>query len=263
VLKLNGDPASAAEVGKLAARIASEPSALTRRPDFFQVIPREVYNQLKSDFTGHPARQDTLYKHMSLTSRDFEWSSSCSRVSEDCNLHAQSASYRKGDYVQPEDLAAVSRDLLLLDQDQTAGAAAGEEEGLPLMTEEEKEAARRGRERAEQYMLARTESQGGRVQSGRIRGLLASMGSSWRSLFGGGSDGGAAGEGIAVGIGAGGSSGSAAARAAATPRAAVRSAEAGPGAAAAGSARRRQRGIAAIGLGLIVAGLVVRTRSQR
>ena len=93
----SGATASAAEVAALQERIASEPTALMRRPDFFDVLPREEFQELKEDFQGRGDLKETDFKHieMSMSQRDFLRSSSCQKMSGDCNRHMTQMSYRK------------------------------------------------------------------------------------------------------------------------------------------------------------------------
>jgi hypothetical protein len=83
-----------------------------RRPDFFQVLPRRDFEELKSDFQARPEWSQTVFKDigMSAASRDFNWSASCSPLSGGCNRAAGDASYRKGDFVPPESLKAALAD---------------------------------------------------------------------------------------------------------------------------------------------------------
>lgn len=109
ILERNGAPASPARLEALRAHIESEPTALMRRPDFFQVLPRERFEGLKRDHAGRPGLRTTAFRHIDLTpaGRDFLWSSSCSGLSGDCNPAAGKPSYRKGEDVAPEDLNRV------------------------------------------------------------------------------------------------------------------------------------------------------------
>lgn len=109
IQRLDGAPASEADVERLGAALRSDPAALTRRPDFFEVLPREKFLDLKQDFTARPELRSSAFKDIALTARerDFQWSSSCSGLSGACNEHAGKASYRKGDDVPPEDLDSV------------------------------------------------------------------------------------------------------------------------------------------------------------
>ncbi|MBI3553122.1 MAG: hypothetical protein HY077_11460 [Elusimicrobia bacterium] len=106
ILRRDGRPASPSEVETLKTAIASEPAALMRRPDYFSVLKRERFRELKVDYVALPALAATAFKDVSMpeTKRDFLWSASCSRVSGDCNPAALETSYTRGDYVPPEDL---------------------------------------------------------------------------------------------------------------------------------------------------------------
>lgn len=109
VLGRSGAPASPAEVTALQERISSDPMALMRRPDFFDVFPRENFTQLKGDFKTRPALRESEFKHVALSDsdRDFLHSESCSKLSGDCNRNAVKGSYKKGEYVSPENLRAI------------------------------------------------------------------------------------------------------------------------------------------------------------
>lgn len=109
IQRLDGAPASEADVERLGAALRSDPAALTRRPDFFEVLPREKFLDLKQDFTARPELRSSAFRDIALTERerDFQWSSSCSGLSGACNPHAGKQSYRKGDDVPPEDLDSV------------------------------------------------------------------------------------------------------------------------------------------------------------
>lgn len=107
VLRSDGTPASASEIEALTGLIGSEPQALQKRPDFFSVIPRDNYNSLKE--TYREKSDAKAFKHVGLPDRrDFEWSRSCEKVSGNCNEYTSQNSYRKGEYVSPEDLWSIS-----------------------------------------------------------------------------------------------------------------------------------------------------------
>ncbi len=141
----SGATASAAEVAALQERIASEPTALMRRPDFFDVLPREEFQELKEDFQGRGDLKETDFKHieMSMSQRDFLRSSSCQKMSGDCNRHMTQMSYRKGEDVPPEDLKKIhvairpkprqaADEAEELDEDSGhESASAGDEESAP------------------------------------------------------------------------------------------------------------------------------------
>lgn len=107
IQRADGTPASAAELESLGAALRAEPEALVRRPDFYSVLPREKFADLKGDFQRRPELRSTVFKHMGMTegARDFRWFSSCSSLSGDCNPVARGASYRKGAEVPPETLS--------------------------------------------------------------------------------------------------------------------------------------------------------------
>lgn len=105
ILRQDGTPASAAEISILAERIGAEPEALMHRPDFFKVLPRENFADLKEEYKK-PERKEAEFKHIELSAaqRDFKRSESCDKLSGRCNRYARQTSYRRGDYVPPEDL---------------------------------------------------------------------------------------------------------------------------------------------------------------
>lgn len=112
VQRADGTPATPAETAALSQRLASDPQALMRRPDFFAVLPRESFGRLKSDFaSGREA--DGNFRHVAMTEaqRDFVHSQACDKSLETgCNPKAHKA-YRKGDFVSPEDLKAIDEAL--------------------------------------------------------------------------------------------------------------------------------------------------------
>lgn len=109
IQRLDGSPASSAELSRLGAFLRSEPEALRRRPDFFTVISRGQFSELKRDYAARPELRSTAFKHMSLKEggRDFQWAASCTPLSGDCNPVADDQPYRKGQEVSPEDLEEV------------------------------------------------------------------------------------------------------------------------------------------------------------
>lgn len=107
----DGTPASETELGRLAQRIKQEPAALVGRPDFFDILPRERFMDLKEDFHDSEGSGEE-FKHISLSpgERDFKRSASCARASGSCNRFAR-RSYKRGEFVPPEDLWDVSEAL--------------------------------------------------------------------------------------------------------------------------------------------------------
>ena len=132
ILDRDGKPASAARLAELAERVRAEPKALMTRPDFFSVIPRERFNGLKSDFQGKPELRGSAFKHMELSEpgeRDFLRSQSCDKLSGSCNKFTVEMSYRKGDFVSPEDLKKAAEKI-------DAGEAEPTEEEKAALAEE-------------------------------------------------------------------------------------------------------------------------------
>lgn len=107
VLRSDGSPASAAEVEGLKKLIAAEPQALQKRPDFFDVLPRERFAALKESYQRKPNAKP--FKHVDVPERrDFEWNQSCDKVSGSCNEYSRQSSYRRGEFISPEDLWNIS-----------------------------------------------------------------------------------------------------------------------------------------------------------
>ncbi|MDD5301702.1 MAG: hypothetical protein PHS14_01225 [Elusimicrobia bacterium] len=104
VLRLDGKPATPEDYARLQKEIASMPAALGRRPDFFSVVSPEHYAGLKRGY--NEKKDDPVYKDVGTTEedRDFVHTASCSKLSGDCNKSVEKASYKKGDFVAPEDL---------------------------------------------------------------------------------------------------------------------------------------------------------------
>jgi hypothetical protein len=105
VLRLDGKPATPEDYARLQQEISSMPAALGRRPDFFSIVSPEHYADLKR---GYKEKKDgdPVYKDVGTTEkdRDFVHTTSCSKLSGECNKSVEKASYKKGDFVAPEDL---------------------------------------------------------------------------------------------------------------------------------------------------------------
>lgn len=110
-----GGRASEAEVAALIDAIRRAPVAQTLRPDFFDVVPREHYDELKQDFASNPQLHQTAFKDITTTDggRDFAWSASCSKLAGDCNKSVpdEKLPYTKGKFVEPEVLEDVWEEL--------------------------------------------------------------------------------------------------------------------------------------------------------
>lgn len=105
IVRSDGAPASEADLKTLSERIGAEPRALLRRPDFFKVVSREKFTDLKKDYKATPAPGEGVFKHVKLEEeRDFVWSRSCSTLAGGCNRYASASSYQGGHDVPPEDL---------------------------------------------------------------------------------------------------------------------------------------------------------------
>jgi len=112
LLRADGSPATAEDLAALKARIAAEPAALMRRPDFFSAIPRARFKELQEAYRSRPELRDGVFRDVGLSAsgRDFERTGSCEKLSGACAPEART-SYRKGDAVPPEELAALHRRL--------------------------------------------------------------------------------------------------------------------------------------------------------
>ncbi len=112
LLRADGSPATEEDLAALKARIAAEPEALMRRPDLFSVIPRVRFAELKEAYRSRPELRDGVFRDVGLSAsgRDFERAGSCEKLSGACAPEART-SYRKGDAVPPEELAALHRRL--------------------------------------------------------------------------------------------------------------------------------------------------------
>lgn len=112
VVRKDGSAASPGDVATLVQQVNSEPRALMKRPDFFNVIPRQSYDGLREAHRENPSRPE--FKHVSLSpdERDLAWDESCSRVSGKCNEHAKEPAYKRGEQVSPESLLAMWEDIL-------------------------------------------------------------------------------------------------------------------------------------------------------
>lgn len=112
LIRADGSPATPEDLAALKARIAAEPEALMRRPDLFSVIPRARFKELQEAYRSRPELRDGVFRDVGLSAsgRDFERTGSCEKLSGACAPEART-SYRKGDAVPPEELAALHRRL--------------------------------------------------------------------------------------------------------------------------------------------------------
>ncbi|MBI2789919.1 MAG: hypothetical protein HYX59_14685 [Elusimicrobia bacterium] len=166
IQRADGTAATEPELDRLRAALSAEPAALVRRPDFFTVLPREKFADLKRDFAARPELRATAFKDIGMTAqaRDFQWSVSCTGLSGTCNPHAAQGSYRKGQDVPPEDLDAVWSAA----QEEISGEEA-EDDGFGEYTEEDRRLA------AAEDLAAEKLGPGGR-RSPSLASLLARMG---------------------------------------------------------------------------------------
>lgn len=136
ILRADGAAASPSDLARLRTALSSDPAAMRRRPDFFEVLPREKFADLKQDFAARPELRATVFRDIAMTARerDFQWSASCSSLSGGCNPLAGQGSYRKGQDVAPEDLDAAwnaaQEDIFDADEDDGWGEYTEEERRL-------------------------------------------------------------------------------------------------------------------------------------
>ena len=136
VLASDGRLATPAEVSRLATFLNAEPAALMRRPDFFSVLPRSRFEDLKVEYRRNPAAPGPAYQDIGMTEgyRDFRWSASCSPLSGGCN--PVEASYLKGQDVAPEALNEVWKKTAGAKED--AGAEGDDDDGMADFTDEDR-----------------------------------------------------------------------------------------------------------------------------
>jgi hypothetical protein len=106
IVRADGSPATAEDYARLRRGILEMPAALGRRPDFFAAVSPGHFNGLKQGYRQYPDLADSVYKHVGTTDgdRDFVHTASCAKMSGDCNASVDKASYKKGDFVAPQDL---------------------------------------------------------------------------------------------------------------------------------------------------------------
>lgn len=137
VVRLDGKPATPEDYARLQREIGSMPAALGRRPDFYNAISPGHYADLKRGYK-EKKEGDAVFKDVGTTEgdRDFVHTASCSKLSGDCNKNVEKASYKKGDFVAPEDLDNMWEAL----QKELDGSAEGG--GLPSLGETRSDIAR-------------------------------------------------------------------------------------------------------------------------
>lgn len=113
IVRLDGSPATSADLANLRREIMAMPGALVRRPDFFSAITQDHYAAVKAGYKAHPELSDSVYKHVGTTEdqRDLVHTASCVKLSGECNANVEKASYKKGEFVDPEDLDRMYKDL--------------------------------------------------------------------------------------------------------------------------------------------------------
>lgn len=112
VVRRDGSAATPGEVARLVHEVNSEPRALMKRPDFFNVIPRQTYHDILERIREDPSRPEFEHVSLSPDERDLTWDESCSRVSGKCNEHAEEPAYKRGEQVSPESLLAMWEGIL-------------------------------------------------------------------------------------------------------------------------------------------------------
>ncbi len=106
ISRKDGTAATPREIARLRREIESEPEALMKRPDFFKVLPRASFSQLKTEYGSHQGEDFAPFRHVGLK-RDFRWTESCKKLSGNCNSNSASLFYKKDAFVDPEDLASI------------------------------------------------------------------------------------------------------------------------------------------------------------
>ena len=165
VLAANGTPATPAEIARLASFLRTEPTALMHRPDFFSVLPRTRFDELKADYRANPSSPGPAFQDIGMTAagRDFRWSASCGALQGGCNPVAGDKPYRKGEDVAPEDLNRVWKKMAADQKD--------DEEGMDdYSAADRKEIA--AAELAEERLRG-----GGRRTGPSLAGILSGLGS--------------------------------------------------------------------------------------
>lgn len=188
VLRADGTPASASEVGELQKRLTSEPLAQMQRPDFHQVIPRDKFQELRAHYATKPELRGTTFKDVVATPevRDFQWGRTCSGLDGGCNSNAMQGAYSKGRYVAPEDLKNMSLDAT---KRIAAGGAADKKDEKPRSSDG-KSFWERLRQEDEEYRKNAAQERGRRQPDGAAsaggRGFGALLSALSRALGGGG-----------------------------------------------------------------------------
>ena len=108
----DGRPAEAGDP-RLKRAIEAMPAALAPRPDFFSEVSPEHFEAVKAGYHERPELGDTVFRHVAPTEkdRDLIHSQSCSKVSGGCNESVRRESYKKGEFVDPEDLERMWKSL--------------------------------------------------------------------------------------------------------------------------------------------------------
>ncbi len=105
IVRADGSPATPEDYARLRRGILELPAALGRRPDFFAAVSPAHFNDLKDGYRENPDLAGSVYKDVGTTAadRDFVNTASCAKISGSCNENIDKTSYKKGDYVAPED----------------------------------------------------------------------------------------------------------------------------------------------------------------
>lgn len=211
VVRLDGKPATAEDYARLQREISSMPAALGRRPDFFSVVSPQHYADLKRGYK-EKKEGDTVYKDVGTTAedRDFVHTASCEKLSGGCNKNVEKASYKKGDFVAPEDLDSMWDAL----QKELDGSAEGGAGGLPSLATTRSDISRAAAmDAARSLSYSAGEEDAIRIATGegakpaptQVSKAVASLGRLWKKASSmaspekGGSEGGGSGAPIALG----------------------------------------------------------------
>lgn len=181
---LKGEAATPAQIARLRARLAAEPRALLKRPDFFQVLPRPRFNALKAAYRASPALREGAFQDIAMSpqGRDFSWSRSCHALSGGCNPASALAHYSRGDFVAPETLNGVYE---RVEQDDEDALEVEDDEDLDWLDEDWDDYTEEEERMADAADHARGKLSGGVLAraAGALKGLLGRAG----RIFGGGS----------------------------------------------------------------------------
>lgn len=107
IIRMDGALAGPGDLAGAQAAIVKEPRALLTRPDFFEVVSRAEFSDLKGALRSGGNADAFRHIGMSREERDILWNESCDRVSGDCNSASRRGGYKKSEFLSPEELEAV------------------------------------------------------------------------------------------------------------------------------------------------------------